>query len=82
MHYNKFPNLGVYHANFPNLKSPSQNSKKIPEGPDKLFALKSKLFGHKILLRYYLSVETCILGAQKNEMVLLSTHNICFWLKK
>ena len=33
MHYNKFPNLEVYHANFPNLKGPrppSQNWKKIP----------------------------------------------------
>ena len=31
MHFNKFPNLGVYHANFPNLKgprAPSQNCKK------------------------------------------------------
>ena len=33
LHYNKFPNLGVCHANFPNLKGPrvpSQNCKKIP----------------------------------------------------
>ena len=34
----------------------------------------------------YPSVETCVLGAQKNclgEMVLLSTHNICFdWEEK
>ena len=33
VHYNKFPNLGVYHANFHNLKgprAPSQNRKKIP----------------------------------------------------
>ena len=22
VHYNKFPNLGAYHANFPNLKGP------------------------------------------------------------
>ena len=22
VHYNTFPNLGVYHANFPNLKGP------------------------------------------------------------
>ena len=29
----------------------------------------------------YLSIQTCVLGAQKNrliERVLLSTHNICF----
>ena len=33
VHYNKFPNLGVYDANFPNLKgpgAPSQNCKKNP----------------------------------------------------
>ena len=38
--YNKFPNLGVYHANFPNLKSPwapSQNCKKKSQG-DIVFA--------------------------------------------
>ena len=31
--------------------------------------------------QYYLSVLTCVLGAQKNrliETVLLSTHSICF----
>ena len=31
VHYNKFPNLGVYHATFPNLKGPrahSENCKK------------------------------------------------------
>ena len=31
VHYNKFPNLGVYHINFPNLKghrASSQNAKK------------------------------------------------------
>ena len=33
VHYNKFPNLGVYHVTFPNLKgpfAPSKNYKKIP----------------------------------------------------
>ena len=33
VHCNKFPNVGVYHANFPNLKGPrvpSQNRNKIP----------------------------------------------------
>ena len=33
VHYNKFPNVGVYHPNFPNLKghrAPSQKCKKIP----------------------------------------------------
>ena len=33
VHYNKFPNLGVFHATFPNLKGPratSQNWKKNP----------------------------------------------------
>ena len=33
VNYNKFPNLGVYRANFPNLReprAPSQNCKKIP----------------------------------------------------
>ena len=33
VHYNKFPNSGVFGANFPNLKgprTPSQNCKKIP----------------------------------------------------
>ena len=36
VHYNKFPNLGVYRATFPNLKgprAPSQNCKKIPVYP-------------------------------------------------
>ena len=35
----------------------------------------------KLLLFSYLSIKTCVLGAQKNrliETVLLSTHNICF----
>ena len=35
VHYNKFPNLGVYHATFPNLKgprAPSRNCKKNPCG--------------------------------------------------
>ena len=35
VHYNKFPNLGICHANFPNLKSPRathfSNRKKIPD---------------------------------------------------
>ena len=33
VHYSIFPNVGVYHATFPNLKGPralSQNCKKIP----------------------------------------------------
>ena len=33
---------------------------------------------------FYLTVLTCVLDAQKNhliEMVLLSTHNICFGLE-
>ena len=35
----------------------------------------------KFLLFSYPSIETCVSDAQKNrlnEMVLLSTHNICF----
>ena len=35
VHYNKFPNLGVYHADFPNLKDPraaSRNCKKSLKG--------------------------------------------------
>ena len=36
MHYNKFPNIGFYHANFYNLKgpkAPTKNcNKKIPDG--------------------------------------------------
>ena len=35
----------------------------------------------KLLLFPYQSIESCVLGAQKNrliETVLLSTHNICF----
>ena len=38
----------------------------------------------KLLLFSYPSIETCVLGAQKNrliETVLLSTHNICFGLE-
>ena len=37
LHYKKFPNLGVCHANFPNLKGPrvpSQNCKKKKKIPD------------------------------------------------
>ena len=33
VHYNIFPNVGVYHTTFPNLKgpkAPSRNCKKIP----------------------------------------------------
>ena len=41
-----------------------------------------KLFiRRKIEIIHYLSIKTCILGAQKNrliETVLLSTHNLCF----
>ena len=39
------------------------------------------IFSIKLYLFSYLLTETCVLGAQKNrltEMVLLSTHNICF----
>ena len=35
----------------------------------------------KFKLFYYLSIETCVLGAQKNRLIEtgpLSTHNICF----
>ena len=38
-----------------------------------------------IVIIFYPSVKTCVLGAQKNrliETVLLSTHNICFGKKK
>ena len=36
MHYNKFPNLAVYHANFPNLKGPRAPSKKLKKiSPDR-----------------------------------------------
>ena len=39
------------------------------------------LLSLKLSLFSYLSVKTCVPGAQKNrliETVLLSTHNICF----
>ena len=41
----------------------------------------AKIICVKLRLFSYRSVETCVLGAQKNrliETVLLSTHNICF----
>ena len=40
-----------------------------------------KFFVRKIVIIFYPSVLTSVVGAQKNrlnEMVLLSTHNICF----
>ena len=33
MHFNKFPNLGVYHSNFPNLKGPRAPSKISKNNP-------------------------------------------------
>ena len=39
--------------------------------------------GVKLLLFSYLSIQKCVLGAQKNhliETVLLSTHNM-FWMR-
>ena len=41
----------------------------------------TKILSVKVLIFSYPSVFTYVLGAQKNrliEMVLLSTHNICF----
>ena len=41
----------------------------------------NKNFQHKLLIFSYPSILTYVLDAQKNrliEMVLLSTHNICF----
>ena len=39
------------------------------------------IFEQKIVKNFDSLISTCVLGAQKNrltEMVLLSTHNICF----
>ena len=33
MHYNKFPNLGIYHTNFPNLKGPRAPSQDCKNNP-------------------------------------------------
>ena len=40
-----------------------------------------EIFERKIINIFYLSIQICVLGAQKNlliETALLSTHNICF----
>ena len=67
--------LGACHAE-PRYISLFENSAEQDLRP-----VKQKDFSVKLWLFSYPSVETCVLGAQKNRLtgtVLLSTHNICF----
>ena len=55
MHKNKFPNLGVYHTTFPNLKgpmAPSQNFQKITTVTSIVYivGLKVKIFKNIVCL--------------------------------
>ena len=77
-HYNKFPNLRVCNANFPNLKgprAPSQNCKKNP-----WYNLIKKHFGG-IKCEYFLIHQyKHTFGAQKNHLLSFDHPQYVVWL--
>ena len=58
VHYNKFPNLGVYHATFPNLKGPRGPFPKLQKNPCGLLHINVRLaLSSNVRVREYFTLH-------------------------